>query len=229
MTNETTLHRGEVGRKLYHLSAGLMAFGVPFISWQLMAFLMFGAFLINWRVLPRLGGRSMWRGAERERGYSLGLPLYPLAIAVLCLIFQAEHWRTVAVWAVLAFGDGMSSLVGMFFGGPKLPWNLRKSWSGLVAFVLFGTLGAALLVSTVVLTGTHNITLVFVSIANCPSDQVIVTLDRGAWASLPVLATGLLLAVVCAVVESLPLKLDDNLSIPAVGALIVAFLSTPLA
>ncbi len=205
MTNETTLHRGEVGRKLYHLSAGLMAFGVPFISWQLMAFLMFGAFLINWRVLPRLGGRSMWRGAERERGYSLGLPLYPLAIAVLCLIFQAEHWRTVAVWAVLAFGDGMSSLVGMFFGGPKLPWNLRKSWSGLVAFVLFGTLGAALLVSWTQL------------------------LNLSAWASLPVLATGLLLAVVCAVVESLPLKLDDNLSIPAVGALIVAFLSTPLA
>jgi len=46
-------------------------------------------------------------------------------------------------------------------------------------------------------------------------------------ASLPVLGTGLLLAVLCAVVESLPIKLDDNVSIPAVGALIVAFLSRP--
>jgi dolichol kinase len=205
MTNETPLHRGELGRKLYHLSAGLMAFGTPFISWQVMAGLMFGAFMINWRVLPRLGGRAMWRGDERTRGYSLGLPLYPLAIAGLCLIFQADQWRTVAVWAVLAFGDGMSSLVGMRFGGPRLPWNLRKSWSGLVAFVVFGTLGAAVLVSW-----TQLLTL-------------------REWSSLPVLMTGLLLAAVCAVVESLPLKLDDNLSIPAVGALIVAFLSAPLA
>jgi phytol kinase len=201
--SETRLHSGEVWRKVYHISAGLTALGVPFLNWQTMAALMFGAFLMNWKVLPRLGGRSMWRGAERARGYSLGLTLYPLAIAVLCLVFRAEQWRTVAVWGVLAFGDGMSSLVGMTVGGPRLPWNRRKSWSGLAAFVLFGTLGAALLMSWVELLSLRGL------------------------ASLPVLGTGLLLALVCGAVESLPIDLDDNVSIPAVGALIVAFLSRP--
>ena len=200
---ETRLHSGEVWRKAYHISAGLMAFGVPFLNWQTMAALMFGACLMNWKVLPRLGGRSMWRAPERTQGYSLGLTLYPLAIGVLCLLFRAEQWRTVAVWGVLAFGDGMSSLVGMTVGGPRLPWNLRKSWSGLAAFVLFGTLGAAVLMSWVEL------------------------LSLRAWASLPVLGTALLLAAICAVVESLPINVDDNVSIPAVGALIIAFLSRP--
>jgi dolichol kinase len=202
--SQTRLHSGEAWRKVYHISAGLSALGLPFLGWPTMAALMLGACLMNWKLLPRLGGRSLWRGAERARGYSLGLTLYPLAIAVLCLVFQAELWRIAAVWGVLAFGDGMSSLVGMTVGGPRLPWNLRKSWSGLAAFVLFGTLGAALLVSWVEL------------------------ISFRAWASPPVLGTVLLLALVCAVVESLPIKVDDNLSIPAVGALVVAFLSRPL-
>lgn len=200
---ETRLHSGEVWRKVYHISAGLTALGLPFLGWPTMAGLMFGACLMNWKLLPRLGGRSMWRGPERTRGYSLGLTLYPLAVGVLCLLFRADQWRTVAVWGVLAFGDGMSSLVGMTVGGPRLPWNPRKSWSGLAAFVLFGTLGAAVLMSWVE------------------------RLDLRGLASLPVLGTGLLLAVLCAVVESLPIDLDDNVSIPAVGALIVVFLSRP--
>jgi phytol kinase len=199
--SEPRIQSGEILRKCYHISAGLMAFGIPFLPWQVMAGLLFGAFMINWRVLPRLGGRSMWRGAEHKKGYSLGLALYPLAISILCVVFRGDVWRTAAVWGVLAFGDGASSLVGMTLGGPKLPWNLRKSWTGLAAFVLFGGLGAALLVSWAGLL-TLRITL-------------------------PVLGTGLLLALACSVVESLPIKIDDNLSIPAVGALIVAFLSTP--
>jgi phytol kinase len=200
--SETRLQSGEILRKCYHISAGLMAFGIPFLSWQVMAFLLFGAFMINWRVLPRLGGRSMWRGAEHKKGYSLGLTLYPLAISILCVVFRSDQWRTAAVWGVLAFGDGFSSLVGMTLGGPKLPWNGRKSWTGLLAFVLFGTLGAALLVSWA---GLFTLRV-----------------------SLPVLGTALLLALACSVVESLPWKLDDNVSIPAVGALIVAFLSGPV-
>jgi dolichol kinase len=207
MATETTtrLHPGEIGRKLYHISAGLMAFGVPFLRWQILAALMLGACMINWRVLPRLGGRSLWRGSERARGYSLGLPVYPLAIAGLCVLFRDDTWRTVAVWSVLAFGDGMSSLAGMTIGGPRLPWNPRKSWAGSAAFVLFGTLGAAMMISWAELVSLR------------------------AWATPAVLATSLLLASICAVVESLPIEIDDNLSIPVAGALVVALLAAPLA
>lgn len=204
MTTQTRLHPGEIGRKLYHISAGLMAFGAPFLHWSVLAALMLGACMINWRVLPRLGGRSLWRGNERERGYSLGLPVYPLAIAGLCVLFRDDTWRTVAVWSVLAFGDGMSSLAGMTIGGPRLPWNTRKSWAGTAAFVVFGTLGAAMMVSWAELVSLR------------------------AWFTPAVLGTSLLLALVCAVVESLPIDVDDNLSIPVVGALVVAFLAAPL-
>jgi dolichol kinase len=50
-----------------------------------------------------------------------------------------------------------------------------------------------------------------------------------AWATPAVLATSLLLASICAVVESLPIEIDDNLSIPVAGALVVALLAAPLA
>ena len=34
---ETRLHSGEVWRKVYHISAGLSALGLPFLGWPTMA------------------------------------------------------------------------------------------------------------------------------------------------------------------------------------------------
>ncbi len=39
------------------------------------------AFAFNWQVLPRLGGRAMWREPEHGAGYPLGILLYPLSRA----------------------------------------------------------------------------------------------------------------------------------------------------
>ncbi|QDT18168.1 hypothetical protein [Alienimonas californiensis] len=54
-----------------------------------------------------------------------------------------------AVLGVLAFGDGSATLFGKLAAGSRwharLPWNREKSWVGLIAFVLCGTTGAALL------------------------------------------------------------------------------------
>jgi uncharacterized protein (TIGR00297 family) len=93
---------------------------------------------------------------------------------------------------VLALGDGMASVAGLALGGPRLPWNPRKSWSGFAAFVVFGSLAATALVGW---TRAEPLE---------------------AWSGW--LWLGVSLALVCALVESAPTGVDDNLSVPLVGA-----------
>ena len=49
-------------------------------------------------LLPRLGGRGLWREADHGRGYPPGILLYPLAVLALILVFHdepgaVEFWR----------------------------------------------------------------------------------------------------------------------------------------
>jgi uncharacterized protein (TIGR00297 family) len=86
----------------------------------------------------------------------------------------------------------MAGLVGQLAGGPRLPWNARKGWAGLVAFVLFGASAAAFLSAWV---------------ARLPLDA-----DALHWPH--TVGAALALAAVCALVESLPTTLDDNVTVP---------------
>jgi uncharacterized protein (TIGR00297 family) len=187
------LTRGEVGRKLTHIAAGGFAFALRDLSWIQAAAMASAAFVFNWLVLPRIGGRHVWRSAERERGYPLGILLYPLSVLALVLVFRHEPWKAAGVWAVLALGDGMATIVGQAVGGPRLPWNPRKGWAGSAAMVVFGAIGCAALVAW-----TCRLPL-----------------------STPLMALGVLVALACAWAESLPTTLDDNLTVPLVGALAI--------
>ena len=130
----------------------------------------------------------------------MGILLYPLAVLVLVLVFRHELWMAAAVWGVLAFGDGMATLVGLAAGGPRLPWNPAKTWAGSLALVACGALGAAVLTAWTL------------------------RLPLASAASPRVLALALPLALVCALVESAPTTLDDNLTVPLAGAVVLPLL-----
>lgn len=182
----------EAARKLVHVAAGGLALLLRFLTWPQAAAMALAALLFNWQLLPRLGGRALWRPDERARGFPPGILLYPASVLGLVLIFREELWKVAALWGVLALGDGMASLAGLALGGRRLPWNPRKSWSGLVAFVLFGGLGATALIGW-----TRAEPL-------------------AAWPDW--LWLGVALALVGAAVESAPVGLDDNLTVPLAGA-----------
>src|SRR6185295_18202198 len=147
------------------------------------------AVAFNLLLLPRIGGRRMWRDSELASGGSLGIVLYPLAVMLLVLVFNRKLEIAAATWAILAFGDGMASIVGMALGRRKLPWNPAKSWAGSLAYVVFGTLGA-----TVLLQWTAP--------------------GRYGWGF--ALAICAATALVAAGLESLPHGLDDNIGVPLV-------------
>jgi uncharacterized protein (TIGR00297 family) len=192
---------GELGRKLLHIAVGGFALLLRFLTWPEAAGLAAAAFLFNWQVLPRLGGRRLWRHTEHGAGYALGILLYPASVFVLILALREDKWMVAAVWGLMAVGDGMASIVGQALAGPRLPWNPRKGWAGLIAFVLGGGLAAALL--------------------------AVWTLEMPlrAAASPWILTVIVPLALLCAAVESLPTTLDDNLTVPLVGGIAVALLS----
>lgn len=183
---------GELARKVVHMGVGLIAFSLVYLGSFWSAVLAAGALAFNLFLLPRIGGRRLWREAEVASGSSIGIILYPLCVLLLILIFWNRLEVAAASWGILAFGDGMASVAGMALGRRKLPWNPRKSWVGTLAYVLFGTTAAAILLQW-----------------TAPG--------RYSWEFALAAAFGT--ALVAALLESLPQGLDDNIGVPLVSAL----------
>ena len=196
------LTRGELARKLVHMGVGLIAFALRFLGPLWSAVLAAVALASNLFVLPRVGGRKLWREKELASGSSIGILLYPLCVLLLILIYWQRLEVAAASWGILAFGDGMASVAGMALGRRKLPWNPHKSWVGSLAYVICGTLAAAVLL------------------------QWTAWPVRPAGAPLPyswtfALAVSFVAALVAALLESVPQGLDDNLGVPLVSSLVL--------
>jgi len=88
----------------------------------------------------------------------------------------------------MALGDGAAGLVGEGVRSAALPWNRRKTWAGFAAFTLAGTAGAYVLSRWVD--------------PSLPADKTLLICA--------------LAALLGAGVESTPIGLDDNVSVPLV-------------
>ncbi len=189
------LSGAELTRKIIHMGVGGLAFAVrPLGFWGSLAAAV-AALLHNLFVLPRYGGKRLWRAHESERGQALGIVLYPVAVLLLVLLFRCRLEVAAAAWGILAFGDGMAGIVGLAFGRSNpLPWNPRKSWAGTIAYFLFGGTGAAVLL---LWTAPGRYELPFA------------------------LAIAFAAAAFAGLLESQPQKLDDNLGVPLVAGLLL--------
>jgi len=91
-------------------------------------------------------------------------------------------------------GDGMATIAGRYLGWGAIPWNRDKSYAGMLALFLCGGLAGSLIAWWC----RPNAT---------PTPDV--------WFSI---AAPLAAALVAAFVETIPTRLDDNLSVPASAA-----------
>ncbi|MBE7558399.1 DUF92 domain-containing protein [bacterium] len=124
-----------------------------------------------------------------------GLVLYTLGIFILVLWLYDEIYIAVGAFAIQALGDGAATMAGLTFKSPRLPWNPKKSEAGAVGFFLASLLSVFL--------------MKFVD----PS------ISMAAWIG-PVVVAGAL----CALLESAPLAVNDNLTVPlAAGAILKLF------
>ena len=175
---------------------GVLAFLLRYLTWPQAALLALVALVFNATVLAKvLPGVVRISDAAAHRA---GVLFYPLSLLALVLIFRERLDIVGAAWAVMAFGDGAATLVGTRADGPRLPWNTDKTWSGLIAFALAGSIGAVAV-------------SVWVAPMIVPAPPWFFT-----WLA-PIAA-----ALVAAFAETIPIKLDDNLTVPFVAGLILA-------
>jgi uncharacterized protein (TIGR00297 family) len=137
------LSASELARKSVHIAIGFIAFAVrPLGFWGAVACAV-TAILHNFAIFPLYGGKRLWRAKEAERGFALGIVIYPVTVLALLLAFPRRLEIAAAAWGILAFGDGMAAIAGISLGGSNpLPWNPAKSWAGTIAYALFGGAGA---------------------------------------------------------------------------------------
>jgi len=140
MPDVTSSHStNETLRKFLHLAFGLFAFSLKLMPWWAAALVAAVAIAGNWLVLHRIVGTSVSR---HHRGYDAGIVLYPVAVLLLILVFRHQLHYAAMAWALLAFGDGVATLVGKAMPLAPLPWNRGKSWGGFLAFLAAGGAGA---------------------------------------------------------------------------------------
>jgi uncharacterized protein (TIGR00297 family) len=180
----------ETKRQIVHITMVGWAFLLRILTWPQAAALAFTALLFNAFVLPRVGGRAIFRPEDVRKGIPTGILYYPIAVLLLILCFRSRLDIAAGAWAILAVGDGMATLVGRRLGGARLPWNHDKTWAGTTAFATTG--GAA-------------------GILLCWWTQPNVATPVATWF---IFAAPILAAVVAALVETIPVRLDDNLSVP---------------
>jgi len=129
-----------------------------------------------------------------EYQYSRGAALYFFSLIIIVLTFPPEV--VAGAWGIMALGDGMATLVGRAFKVRELPWNKNKSYAGTVAFTLFGLIGSIILLHWMLPEAGFNF-IFFLSLKT---------------------------VVVAAVVESLPWRVNDNISVPFVAAIMLNLL-----
>lgn len=190
-------------RQIIHVAMGGWAILLRWISWPQALALASAALLFNWFILPRIGGRALYREADHARGYPLGILLYPFVVLLLILLFRFHLDIVAAVWGVLAAGDGAATLAGRRLPRAALPWNVEKSVGGTLAFIVCGTLASALLGWWV--SARFGDPLSFSTL-------------------LPWLLMAGVATTAAALVETIPVRLDDNVSVSVTAALILASL-----
>src|SRR6185436_17336805 len=138
--------RSEIRRKAVHVGRGTAALLLRWLTPLQAGACALAALFFNYFLLHRLTRSSLLRAHEAERGFSVGIVLYPAVVLATIVVFRGRLELAAAVWALLAFGDGMATVAGVMLPGTPLPWNPRKTWSGFLAFVAFGTATAAFLI-----------------------------------------------------------------------------------
>jgi uncharacterized protein (TIGR00297 family) len=190
----------EDARKLVHIGFGACAFLLRDLHWSGAALLALTALVFNLFLMPRVGA-IIYRPNDRIRDFAHGVVFYPLAVLLLVLTFPHRPDIAAAAWAIMAAGDGMSSVIGRRFGRRRIPWNREKSVAGSVTLFLCGGAAGALLAWW------------------C---RPAVAFPPPLWFSI---AAPFAAALVAALVETIPIRLDDNLSVPAAAAAVLWALS----
>ncbi|MEW6455272.1 MAG: DUF92 domain-containing protein [Acidobacteriota bacterium] len=175
-------------RKIIHITMGGFALLLRWLEWYQAAFLALVALGFNLTILKKIGKDKIFR-KEELKGIG-GIIFYPLSVFILIILFRNHLHIAAAGWAMMALGDGMATLIGIHFGKKKIPWNKEKSYLGTIICFIFGFAGMSFFIWWV---GARY---------------------EGVLNSYSLFIVPFLGAIFASFIESLPIRINDNLLIP---------------
>src|SRR5687767_1958663 len=208
----------ELLRKSLHIGFGFVAFALKWLTWEAAAAVCVVAIVGNWLFLHRVVGRGV---ARHERGYDAGIVLYPVAVLLLILTFRHQLHFAAIGWTLLAFGDGFATLAGQF-GAPAsrrlMPAASRAAAPGAGSETLPDQPAGRRRSLPWNRDKSWPGLIAFFIAGSAMSLAVAYWLDYRA----PIVI--LIASLAAAITETLPLRIDDNLTVPFAAsiALIVA-------
>ena len=173
----------EINRDLFHMGAGILLmlvfyFEIEPISVTLQMLMILGGILAICVVETfRENALSHLMFKLERNGATLGFGALWLTLGSLVAVSFLKTPGVLAVFSAIFIGDPVATIVGINFGGMKLPWNRRKSVIGSAAYFVV----------------TAGVSALFIA----PNYAI-------------------LIGLVGALVESLRIKIDDNLSVSIV-------------
>jgi len=205
----------ETKRQGAHILFGFCPFLLKYLEiWDILAGAFFALIFII-LILPKIS-KFGFRAEDIARGYPMGAVYYTFSIIISLLVFPVRI--AASSWVIMAFGDGAATLVGRGYGKRKVFWNQDKTYVGFVSFILFAWVGAV------------GVNYWLSNLSPLPW-----------WATFEILPANfnlmllinkdhivficLLTSFFCAVIESLPTKINDNLAVPISGSIFMFFLS----
>lgn len=187
----------EDARQLVHIAMGGVALLLRYLQWWQAVILAGTAVAFNMWLLRLLTRGWLHRPSELDKSIPAGIVFYPTSVLLLLLLLPSRPDIVAAAWGIMAAGDGVATLVGRRARGGRIGWNREKTWAGTLAFVVAGSAAGSFLAW-------------WCRPALIPPPYL--------WFSLAAPIAG---AVVAAAVETVPMRLDDNLSVPSSAALVI--------
>ena len=127
----------------------------------------------------------------------------PLFYGIIFVVLTILYWLDSPIGMIglmlMCGGDGLADIVGRKFGRKKLPWSPQKTWLGSMGMLLGGWLFALVILLIFIAAGTFS----------GPIKQYILPIT--------------LIAVVGSLVESLPIKDVDNITVTLAATIVGHF------
>lgn len=185
----------EFRRRLFHMSPSLLPIALPWIPhpdvWGPILIGIVSAMIITVLMLAISLAELLKR--KGETNWMQAVLGYLIPVGAALILFPGRSELGLMTLQILALGDGSATLGGKMIGGQRLPWNRKKTVSGLICFAVVGTLAA-----------TYSFW-------------------GEARPGIPILSALLICGVsaICAgLVESLPIKSNDNLRVGTTALLV---------
>jgi dolichol kinase len=207
-TNETL-------RKGLHIAFGLGAFALRWLPWYAAAGVCVVAILGNWLGLHRIVGRGV---ARHERGFDAGIVLYPVMVLLLIVVFRDRLHYAAIGWAMLAFGDGIATLAGK---ERRLPAG-RSTGGPPVRPAAGGPAGQRPALQRPARQLPWNRDKSWPGFIACFLASAIFGLAVAYWMDFRAPVVVIIAALAAAITESLPLGVDDNVTVPIAAAAALA-------